>query len=106
MESITETLPRLLTVEEVARIFRLTPAAIRRMIRAKEFPAIRIGREYRVPQRVVENMLGSLNEKNLKDAAFGLWRNNRFVRGEAWIRKHRDHDQRSLEEILKDMETP
>lgn len=104
MELTTETLPRLLTVEEVARIFRLTPAAIRRMIRAREFPALRIGREYRIPERVVENMLGSLNEGNLKDAAFGLWKGSGSPRGETWVRKHRDSDRRSLEEILKDLE--
>lgn len=104
MESTTENLPRLLTVEEVARVFRLTPAAIRRMIRAKDFPALRIGREYRIPERVVENILGSFNERNLKDAAFGLWKGPGLPRGETWVRKHRDSDRRSLEEILKDLE--
>lgn len=95
----------LVTVEEVAHLVRLTPAAIRRMIRAREIPATRIGREYRIPRRVVENWLAPLNETNLKEAAFGLWKGKKHPPGEEWVREHREKDPRSLEEILAELES-
>jgi excisionase family DNA binding protein len=95
------TLPQLFTVDEVAKIFRLTQAAIRRMIRAKELPAIKFGKEYRIPQSVIQNILNPLTDANLKDAGFGLWKTEKSPRGEAWVRKTRDSDTRGLSEYLQ-----
>lgn len=41
-------------VNEVARIFRLTPRAIRTLIHDGELPAIRLGRHYRVPKPIID----------------------------------------------------
>jgi excisionase family DNA binding protein len=46
--------PEVYTVEEFAKLFKLSPEAVRLLIRKGEILAIRIGRQYRIPQRVVE----------------------------------------------------
>lgn len=106
MEELKNTSLSLFTVKEIAQVFRLTDAAIRRMIRDKELPAIQIGREYRIPRHVVEKILHPLHEGNLKATGFGLWKNKKNPRGEDWVRRYRDADKRTLEELLKDLETP
>lgn len=104
MQNAIKAFPQLLTVEEVAQIFRLTQAAIRRMIRAHELPAVRIGKEYRIPRHIIENILSPLSEDNLKEAAFGLWKGKKYPSGETWVRHFRDSDPRTLEEMLKELE--
>lgn len=104
MRSISQVFPQLFTVKEVAQIFRLTEGAIRRMVRAKEIPAIRIGKEYRISGQVLQNILHPLSDQNLKEAAFGLWKTGKSPEGSKWVRTHRDTDVRSLNELLKDLE--
>ncbi len=104
MEQVA-TFPLLLTVAEVARLFRMTQAAIRRMIRAKEMPALKIGKEYRIAEHVVQSMLQPLTEHNLAEAGFGLWKGRRHPRGEDWVRKQRRGPAKTLEELLREMET-
>lgn len=96
--------PRFFTVDEVAAIFRLTPAAIRRMIRAKEFPAIKIGKEYRIPQQAIENILNPIRPENPTDAGFGMWKEKKLPRGEDWVHRTRQSDTRSLTEYLRDLD--
>ena len=42
------------TVEEFAKVFKLSPEAVRTLIRKGEVPAIRIGKQYRIPQDVID----------------------------------------------------
>ena len=49
------TQPQVYTVEEFAKMFKLSPEAVRSLIRKGEIPAIRIGRQYRIPQAIVEH---------------------------------------------------
>lgn len=97
--------PSLLTVEEVALAFRLTRAAIRRMIRAKEIPAIKIGKEYRIPEQVVKNLLNPLTEQSLTDAAFGLWKGGKYPSGPEWVHEHRKKNKKNLDELLEALKT-
>jgi excisionase family DNA binding protein len=46
--------PEVYTVEEFAKIFKLSPEAVRNLIRQGEILAIRIGKQYRIPQNVVD----------------------------------------------------
>lgn len=39
----------LLTVKEVARLLKTSRAQVRKMIQNGELPAMRVGREYRIP---------------------------------------------------------
>lgn len=99
-----EIFPQLLTVSEVAGIFRLTQAAIRRMVRAKEIPAIRIGKEYRIPKQVVHNILNPLTEQTLKEAGFGIWAHEKNPEGSKWLRSQRAKERRTLVEVIKEIE--
>ncbi len=105
MNALKEASISLFTVKEIAQVFRLTDAAIRRMIRDKELPAIQIGREYRISRHVVEKILHPLHNGNLKATGFGLWKDKKNPRGEDWVRRHRDTDKKTLEELLKELET-
>lgn len=104
MSQNSETFPQLLTVSEVADIFRLTQAAIRRMVRAREIPAIRIGKEYRIPKQVVHNILNPLTDQTLKEAGFGIWTHKKNPEGSQWLRRQRSQERRTLAEVIKDIE--
>lgn len=95
--------PSLLTVDEFAQIFKLTQAAIRRMIRDKEIPAIKIGKEYRISEQVVHNLLNPLSENNLEHAGFGLWKNKNNPKGETWVSEHRKKNPKDLDSLLKEL---
>lgn len=45
----------LFTIREVASIFKLSPAAVRQLIQKQELAAIRIGKQFRVPQSIVDD---------------------------------------------------
>ncbi|HBF12346.1 MAG TPA: hypothetical protein DDW49_02990 [Deltaproteobacteria bacterium] len=105
MDTNTSLLTHLFTVSEVAEAFRLTEAAIRRLIRVKKIPAIRIGKEYRIPEQVVHNILNPINESTATDAGFGLFKGKKHPEGSVWVEKNRQKDKRSLNEILNDLET-
>ncbi len=105
MSQAVATLPLLFTVDEVAKIFRLTQAAIRRMIRDKEIPAIKLGKEYRIPQQVVQNILNPLTQANLTTAGFGVFKGKKLPSAEEFVRQIRDDDPRGLNEYLADLNT-
>ena len=94
----------LFTVEEVARIFRLTEAAIRRLIRVREIPAIRFGKEYRIPRQFVENKLSPITDETLEFSGFGVWKGKKYPSGEDWVSEHRKNEKRSLAQYVEDLE--
>lgn len=49
--------PQLLTVEEVAAILRTHPDCVYRMIRAKQLPAVRLGRAVRVVREALDRWI-------------------------------------------------
>lgn len=49
--------PRFLTPEEVAAVLRVSPEAIRRLLKRGEIPAIRIGRAWRVEENELQRWL-------------------------------------------------
>ena len=50
MENIINKYPDVLDVSQVAEILNVTPATVRRHIKKKEIPAIRVGRLTRIPK--------------------------------------------------------
>ncbi|WP_268927970.1 helix-turn-helix domain-containing protein [Nakamurella leprariae] len=50
---------KFLTVSEVARLMRVSPMTVYRMVHAGELPALRVKRSYRVPERAVHAYLQS-----------------------------------------------
>jgi len=57
-------MPKLLTVEDVARYLNLAPATIYRKARNKEIPAVRIGRTWRFPQDMLEEWIRKKTEED------------------------------------------
>ncbi len=47
-------------VEEVAKIFKLSVGAVRNLIREKELPALRIGKQYRIPKWAIDRYFNQL----------------------------------------------
>jgi excisionase family DNA binding protein len=54
-----EVLEELITVEDLARVTKLTPDAIYKKVRKREIPAIKIGRDLRFVPSVISAWLGS-----------------------------------------------
>ncbi len=52
---------QLLTVQETARMLRTTDQQIRKMIANEELPAVKVGREWRIPMESIRMFL----EENL-----------------------------------------
>jgi excisionase family DNA binding protein len=52
--------PEVYAVEEFAKLFKLSPEAVRNLIRRGEISAIRLGTHYRIPQDVVDRYLRKL----------------------------------------------
>jgi excisionase family DNA binding protein len=53
----------LLTIDEAASIARKSPQALYRLIRIGQFPALRLGNQYRVPVRGFRNWLDSWRQQ-------------------------------------------
>ena len=48
---------RLLTVREIAELFQTTRQQVRKMLRNGEIPAVKVGREWRIPQEYLEEFI-------------------------------------------------
>ncbi len=55
----TQGTPRFLTVAEVADLMRVSRMTVYRMVHSGQLPAIRMGRSFRVPSRVVDEMIAA-----------------------------------------------
>jgi excisionase family DNA binding protein len=88
------------TVEEFAKIFKLSPQSVRTLIRAGEIPVIRIGKQHRIPQTVVDRYFAQATSP--QERGFGMWKKNR-VRSLTYVNKLRDQDQRGAAGFLKDI---
>lgn len=92
--------PEVYTVEEFAKVFKLSPEAVRTFIRKGEIPAIRIGNQYRIPQDVVDHYFSQALPP--EERGFGMWRRNP-VASLTYVNKFRDKDRRTPEAFLQNM---
>jgi excisionase family DNA binding protein len=92
--------PSVYSVEEFARIFKLSPEAVRNLIRQGEIPAMRIGKQYRITQDVVDRYFAQALTP--EERGFGMWR-RRPIESLIYVNKLRDRDRRTPELFLKDM---
>jgi excisionase family DNA binding protein len=61
--------PKLLTVQEVATILRVTPNTVYRWVKRGRLPVVRLGYLVRVPASAIENLIpgaGQCNERGLQ----------------------------------------
>lgn len=47
----------LLTVEETAKYLKMSPQVIRRWLREKKLPGVKIGKEWRIDKQAIDDML-------------------------------------------------
>lgn len=92
--------PEVYTVEEFAKIFKLSPEAVRTLIRKGDISAIRIGKQYRIPQMVVDRYFAQAVSP--EERGFGIWKRNR-IPSLTYVNKLRARDRRTPEAFLKDM---
>ncbi len=62
-------------VEEFAKIFKLSPEPVRTLIRKGEIPAIRIGKQHRIPQEVIDGYFARAISP--EERGFGTWKTDR-----------------------------
>lgn len=54
----------LLTVQETAKLLKVTPTTVRRYITAGQLPAVRVGRWVRIRQEAVDGLLSPITPKH------------------------------------------
>lgn len=59
---VTEVSNKLLTVNEVAKILRVSNMTVYRLVKGKQIPAIRVGKNYRIKETDVEKYLNRGSE--------------------------------------------
>lgn len=92
--------PEVYTVSEFAKIFKMTEEAVRHLIRTGEIPAIRIGRQYRIPETVVKQLF--TRAATPEERGFGIWRKSP-VDSLDYVNKQRNKDTRSPDDFLQDL---
>jgi excisionase family DNA binding protein len=92
--------PDVYTVEEFANLFKLSPEAVRNLIRQGEIPAIRIGKQYRITQDVVDRYFAQATVPEAR--GFGVWR-RKPVESLTFVNTLRGRDRRTPAAFLKDM---
>lgn len=89
--------PNVYTVEEFAAIFRLSPEAVRSLIRKREISAIKIGRQYRIPRQVVARLFAEALSP--EERGFGMWK-GKAINSVRYVDALRNAERRSAEEFL------
>lgn len=92
--------PEVYTVAEFAKVFKVSPEAVRGLIRQGEIPAIRIGKQYRIPENVVSWLFSQATAAEAR--GFAMWR-QKPVDSLKYVKALRRKDRRAPEAFLKDM---
>jgi excisionase family DNA binding protein len=88
------------TVDEFAKIFKLSRDVVLTLIRKGEIPAISFGNQQRIPRAIVDHYLAQATTPNQR--GFGMW-SKKPISAVAYVNKLRDREQRSPEKFLKDI---
>src|SRR3990167_5611998 len=99
----TEPKEQLLTVQEVADLLRLSTAAVRNLILKEEIPALRVGKQYRIPRYVIDNLMCPLLGKTPEELGFGMWKKHP-IDGVHYVNAIRKKDEgKTLDQILQEL---
>src|SRR5690349_14310528 len=90
--------PPVYTVDEFAKIFKISRTAVRTLIRKGEIPAVRIGSEHRIPQAVIDHYFAQAAAP--EERGFGMWAKHR-ISSVTFVNKLRSQDRRAPEVFLK-----
>ena len=92
--------PEVYTVGEFAQMFKLSAEVVRNLIRRGEIAAIRIGKQYRIPQPVVDRYFAQALPP--QERGFGMWK-EKPVSSLSYVNRLRERDSRSPEAFLADL---
>ena len=96
------------TVTEIATIFRISPKAVRRLIRRGELPAIRLGRAYRIPQSTIDQYFNLPARSHLapEDLGFGMWANDEMIGDSVeYVNRIRAAEGKTLRQVIEELAT-
>lgn len=102
---LTEENSPLLTVQEVAHILRLSPGAVRSLIMHKEIPAIRLGKQFRIPRHIIDNLLSPLMGQTPEALGYGMWKGKKRIKDSVeYVNCLREKDEsKTLDEIVREL---
>ena len=92
--------PEVYTVEEFAQLFKLSPEAVRNLIRQGEVAAIRIGKQYRILQPVIDRYFAQASLP--EERGFGMWQ-KKPVNSLRHVNNLRERETRSPEAFLAEL---
>ncbi|MFQ6058034.1 MAG: helix-turn-helix domain-containing protein [Anaerolineae bacterium] len=95
------------TISDVAKIFKLSVTTIRQLIRDGELPAIRIGRNYRIPKSAVDRYFAqpAATVFTPEEAGFGMWKDREDIGDSVdYVNKIRQEGEKSLRETIEELE--
>jgi excisionase family DNA binding protein len=91
-------------IDQVARIFKLTPRAVRTLIRNGDLPAIRLGRYYRIPKSAIDDLFASAvkTDWSPEDLGFGIWK-ARIRDSVSYVNRLRARNKKSLKQTVAEL---
>jgi len=97
------------SVEEVAKILRVSKKYIFKLIREGKFGAMKIGKEYRVPKSVVDSFFNEASTAPYpsEEYGFGVWADRADISDDSveYINKIREQsDKKELSDIIAEAE--
>ena len=97
------------SVEEVAKMLKLSKKYITKLIREGKFGAMKIGKEYRVPKSVVDSFFNEALTAPYasEEYGFGIWSDRSDITGDSveYVNKIRERsDQKELSDIITEAE--
>lgn len=97
------------SIEEVARILKVSKRYIMKLIKEGKFGAIKIGKEYRVPKSVIDSFFNQAVTVPfpMEEYAYGIWadRNDLPDNSVDYVSKIREEsDKKSLSDIISEAE--
>lgn len=97
------------SVDEVAKILKISKKYLVKLIREGKFGAMKIGKEYRVPKSVVDSFFNEAftGPYPVKEYGFGIWADRKDIPedGVEYVNKIREEsDKKELSEIIAEAE--
>jgi excisionase family DNA binding protein len=93
------------SVNEVARIFCMTPRAVRALIRDGELPAIRLGRDYRIPKPIIDAFFANPVKSNFspEQVGFGVRKRGKLSSVDQ-VNRMRARNKKTLKQVVAELD--
>jgi excisionase family DNA binding protein len=93
------------TVEDVSKIFKITVGSVRNLIKKGIIPAIKIGKQYRIPKHIVDNIFSTFYGASVTEIGFGVLKKHKFEDSVEYVNKIRaKNEHKDFNKILEELE--